>query len=148
MRHLALLLAAATGCAHAEPSAATVSLEATPRGSARSAAATVQIWIRNDGPGAARVALDPGAFRVDVSDAGGRALACDAARESGEARLLAAGERAGVEIDLTRRCGLAAPGEYRVEVRSADSGAPVTVMLRVTRWVNPGPLPARRPTRP
>jgi hypothetical protein len=128
-----------------------VALETASFARARAGAARLELWITNEGPDTARVALDPDALQVDVTDPAGHAVPCDrsAATRPADAPLLAPGERASVQLDLTRRCGLHAPGAYHVQVGHPASGSKCRVELRLTRWANPGPRsPAQRPREP
>ncbi|OFX24033.1 MAG: hypothetical protein A2V77_08680 [Anaeromyxobacter sp. RBG_16_69_14] len=148
MRSVVLLLVA-TACAHARsPTIPRVALETASLATARVGAARLELWITNEGPDPARVVLDPDALQVEVMDPAGHAVPCDrsAATRSTDGSLLAPGERASVQLDLTRRCGLHAPGAYRVQVGHPASGSKCRVELRLTRWANPGPRsPAQRP---
>ncbi len=140
---LMMLAATAGGCAHAQRSTAPrLVLETAPRAAARVGAARLELWIANRGAEPAPVVLDADALQVDVVDASGHAVPCrlPAAAGSAVARVLAPGERAGLQLDLSRRCTLDEPGAYRVEVGLPANGPKSTVELRLTRWVNPGPL--------
>ena len=142
MRGMALALIAA-GCAHARtPDASRLGLRTAPRATARVGAARLDLWIANEGPSPRPVVVDPEALLVAVTSTSGHAVPCrpPSTAELPTIRLLAAGERASVQLDLSRRCEIAEPGEYRVEIEHPAGDAKATVDLRVTRWTNPGPL--------
>jgi hypothetical protein len=147
MRSVVLLLVA-NGCAHGPPpTAPRVALQTASRATARVGAARLELWITNEGPEPARVALDPDALQVVVTDPAGHSVPCDpAAASPADAPLLAPGERASVRLDLIRRCRLHEPGAYRVEIGHPASRSKSRVELLLTRWVNPGPRsPGQRP---
>lgn len=143
MRGIALAFLAA-GCAHAGESR--LVLQGPPRATARIDAARLDLWIANEGPSARRVALDPDAMEVSVTSLGDGDARCRPPSAGSAAEgLVAPGERVHVQLDLSSRCELLAPGRYRVEVRH-PAGPAIGIELRLTRWVNPGPLgpaPAR-----
>jgi hypothetical protein len=144
VRGMVLALALA-GCAHAREGPRLV-LAAPARASARVGAARLELWIANEGAAERRVAADADALEVAVTSTSGEAVRCRAASGGGTERLLAPGDRVHVQLDLSRRCDLGEPGEYRVEVRH-PAGMNRTVALLLTRWVNPGPI-RQAPPRP
>lgn len=137
MRRTLVALALA-GCFHARAPSRVV-LAAPARASARIGAVRLQLRIANEGASPQRVATDPDSLDVAVTSPAGEAVRCaPASGPDGSARLLAPGESVHLQLDLSRRCELLDPGEYRVELRH-PAGMRGTVELRITRWVNPGP---------
>ena len=137
MRRTLVALALAS-CAHGrDPSRLVLAVPA--RASARVGAARLQLRIGNEGPSPQRVATGADSLEVTVTSPAGEAVRCAGASDGdGSTRLLAPGESAHVQLDLSRRCELLEPGEYRVELVH-PAGMRGTVELRLTRWVNPGP---------
>lgn len=134
----ALLALVAAACAH--PREPGLVLEAPSRATARIGAARLELWIANAGASPRRVALDPDALEVSATSPAGEPARCRPASAGDAAyRLVAPGERVHLQLDLSSRCDLAAPGPYRVEVR-LPGGPAGTVELTLTRWVNPGPI--------
>jgi hypothetical protein len=144
--------AALLDLARASAAPPAVVLEAPPRASARLGAVRLRVAVRNASGETLEAAADPARLRVAVRDAAGRRLRCDGAPAGGRAAAIAPGERAHLVVDLGVRCGLTATGAYTVDVAyegPAGKTAEARVALRVTRWVNPGPLsPGQRPARP
>lgn len=138
MRRTFLALALA-GCLHGRATSQVV-LEAPSRATARLGAAHLGLWIANEGASPQRVVTDPDALEVAVHSPSGETARCrPPASADVPGRLLAPGERVHLELDLSRRCELLAPGTYRVEL-GHPAGMRGTVELRLTRWVNPGPI--------
>jgi hypothetical protein len=129
--------------ASAAPPPHALVLEAPPHASARLGAVRLRVAVRNVSEETVEAAADPARLRVAVRDAAGRRLRCAGAPAGGRAAAIAPGRRAQLVVDLGVRCGLAATGAYTVDVAydgPAGRTVEARVALRVTRWVNPGPL--------
>jgi hypothetical protein len=141
-----LLLAAAIGCAHARAAPPALTVHAPARASARLGAVRLDLALRNTSSRTVQADADPARLRVAVREGSGGEVACDPpVTRGGPLSEIAPGASVAVVLDLGARCRIV-PGEYAVDVAYDGPGgpaAPASLVLRVTRWVNPGILSPR-----